>query len=147
MITSKTGVFVYSAFTVILLVTLSVIAWAQSNPNPCTGATDVCTLTWQQDSNLPAGSACSGCSYRTGENLLEPVLIPSAIQNSHFGQLCSAGLDGQVFAQPLVVTDVTMTVNGGQHFYPLVAYVVTMYDTLYAISGTPPGSNPSSGPC
>jgi len=81
-------------------------------------------LTWQND------------TYRTGDNLNETTLTYSSVGKDTFGQLCSAQLDGQVYAQPLVVTNVTI----GSTFYPSVVYVVTQKDSVYAINGTPPSS-------
>src|ERR1700733_5369371 len=82
-------------------------------------------LTWHND------------TYRTGENLNESVLTYNTISKNTFGQLCSQQLDGQVYSQPLVVTNVTI---GGAN-YPYVVYVVTENDTLYAINGTPQNVN------
>ncbi|HVI08163.1 MAG TPA: hypothetical protein VND65_07690 [Candidatus Binatia bacterium] len=55
--------------------------------------------TWQND------------THRTGQNLKEGTLVPplSAI---NFGQLCNVPLDGQVYAQPLVETNVTISGTG-----------------------------------
>jgi hypothetical protein len=81
----------------------------------------VCVLTWQDN------------AYRTGENLKETALTYDVINENNFGQLCSAAVDGQIFAQPLVVTNVKV---GGVE-YGRVVYVATANDTLYAINGTP----------
>jgi hypothetical protein len=89
----------------------------------------LCVTAWQQDTP----SLCAGCAYRTGANLTETVINNSSIQNGTFGQLCHASLDGQVYAQPLVVSNVTI----GTTMYKYVAYVVTQKDTLYAIDGDP----------
>jgi hypothetical protein len=73
-----------------------------------------------------------------GENLLESTITFSTIQTDNFGQLCSSDsansspLDGQIYAQPLVLTNVK--INHGQT-YPYIAYAVTQNDTLYAIDG------------
>jgi hypothetical protein len=83
------------------------------------GATGVSVTTWQND------------THRTGRNLNEATLVAPL---SGFGQLCNVPLDGQVYAQPLVETNVHISGT----FYPNgVAYVVTQNDTLYAINGTP----------
>jgi hypothetical protein len=82
-----------------------------------------CVTTWHNDNG------------RTGQNLNEGKLLYNNL--STFGQLCSVELDGQVYAQPLVLTNVPWGTLGT----PNVAYVVTMNDTLYAINGTPPGTN------
>ena len=78
-------------------------------------------LTWHND------------TYRTGENLSESVLTYNTISKNTFGQLCSQQLDGQVYSQPLAVTNVTI---GGTN-YPYVVYVVTENDTLYAMDWSP----------
>jgi hypothetical protein len=72
-------------------------------------------------------------TYRTGDNLSESKITASSIQSDNFGQLCSAQLDGQVYAQPLVVTHVAFQSMGTFD----VVYVVTENDTLYAINATP----------
>jgi hypothetical protein len=103
---------------------------AKAQTPPCTPGTGACVLTWHQDIGLE--TTCSGCVYGTGENLNEPTLTASAIKQS-FGVLCSASLDGQVYGQPLVVTNITIN----NVTYARVAYVVTEKDTLYAIDGNP----------
>jgi hypothetical protein len=85
-----------------------------------------CVLTWQND------------NYRTGQNLNETAITYQSFGNPNFefGQLCSVPLDGQVYAQPLVVTNVTIPPLTG-HLYKSVVYVVTENDTLYALQGDP----------
>jgi hypothetical protein len=78
-------------------------------------------------------------TYRTGQNLSEAVLV-TPLSKTNFGLLCSASLDGQVCAQPLVVVNVPITVNGVKKKYK-VAYVVTENDTLYAIDADPTDGN------
>jgi hypothetical protein len=89
------------------------------------GSTGVSVTTWQND------------THRTGRNLNEGVLV-SPLTGINFGQLCNAQLDGQVYAQPLVETSVTIN---GTHYPGGVAYIVTQNDTLYAINGTPTVGN------
>jgi len=72
-------------------------------------------------------------NLRTGQNTNEIVLTPANLASGNFGQLCSADLDGQVYAQALVLADVTF--NGVQ--YSSLVYVVTQMNTLYVIQGTP----------
>ena len=108
---------------------------SQAQTVPCSPGTGICVLTWQQDTGLD--TTCAECVYRTGENLKEGALTSSAIKQD-FGVLCSASLDGQVFGQPLVVTNVTIN----NVAYGRVVYVVTQKDTLYAIDGNPT-DNPS----
>jgi hypothetical protein len=106
------------------------------------GQTAVNVTTWQQDD--PA--LCTTCVFRTGLNLGEPHLTYQSLpqQSFQFGQLCNVTLDGQVYAQPLVVTNVT--INGTN--YPIVVYAVTQNGTVYAINGSPPsGSHGSQTTC
>ena len=86
---------------------------------------DVNVLTWGYD------------QYKTEQNLNEATLTKTALQSTSnkFGQLCDISLDGQVYAQPLVVADVKF--NGATTPYTSVVYVVTQNDTVYAINGTP----------
>src|ERR1700687_3207010 len=52
---------------------------------------------------------CAGCVYRTGQHLLENAITvggTAPISKTTFGQQCSASVDGQVYGQPLVVTNV-----------------------------------------
>jgi hypothetical protein len=90
----------------------------------------VCVTTWQQDTGTDIGS---GYSYRTGQNLSESVITASSITTDTFGKLCSANLDGQVYAQPLVVTDVNWRGLGTNYD---IVYVVTENDTVYAIDSS-----------
>jgi uncharacterized repeat protein (TIGR03803 family) len=78
-------------------------------------------------------------NLRTGQNTNEIVLTPANLTTSNFGELCSATLNGQVYAQPLVLADVTF--NGTQ--YSSLVYVVTQMNTLYVINGTPPSAGGS----
>jgi hypothetical protein len=74
-------------------------------------------------------------NFRTGDNLNETILTPSAVSGGTFGQLCVAsGLDAPIYSQPLVFTNITVLGTA----YTSVVYVVTLNDTLYAINGTPP---------
>src|SRR5271170_2651667 len=111
-------------------------ARAKAQTAPCSAGTGVCVLTWQQDTGL--NTTCAGCIFHTGENLNEPTLTAAAMQEQDFGVLCSASLDGQVYGQPLVVTNVTIN----KVTYGRVVYVVTQNDTLYAIDGNPTDNPP-----
>ncbi|MGA8764393.1 MAG: hypothetical protein WB562_16115 [Candidatus Sulfotelmatobacter sp.] len=51
--------------------------------------------TWQND------------THRTGRNLSEGALV-APLSGINFGQLCNIQLDGQIYAQPLVETNVTI---------------------------------------
>jgi hypothetical protein len=66
-------------------------------------------------------------NYQSGVNANETILRPSLITNSTFGPLFSSAIDGQAYAQPLYLSN--LTVNGAKHN---VAYVATMHDSVYA---------------
>ena len=70
---------------------------------------------------------------RSGDNLNETILTPANVNSADFGKLLSVSVDGQVYAQPLYVPNVSLTVAGlgpGKHN---VVYVATEHDSLYAI--------------
>jgi hypothetical protein len=97
--------------------------------------------------DIPA-TICSGtgCVYRTGQNLQESTVTFGNINKSTFGQYCYYDqLDGQVYGQPLVVTNVTMQADNQTH--NAVVYVVTMNGSVYAFDGTPTAPSGAPGVC
>jgi hypothetical protein len=93
--------------------------------------TSVNITTWQKDDP----SACTGgCVYRTGDNLAESTLTTATLSDTTFGQICNYAVDGQIYGQPLVVTNAPF--NGGPNI--TVAYVATMNGTVYAFGGATP---------
>jgi hypothetical protein len=65
---------------------------------------------------------------RTGQNAGETILKLTNVNKTSFGQLCSYPVDGQVYAQPLVLWDSARSRN--------LVYVVTQNDSIYVFDGT-----------
>ncbi len=78
---------------------------------------------------------------RTGQNLNETVLTPSNVNPTQFGRLFSLHVAGQVFAQPLYVSQVTIPGKGTHN----VVYVTTGSDMVYAFDADTNGGI-SAGP-
>jgi outer membrane protein assembly factor BamB len=71
---------------------------------------------------------------RSGANLQETTLTPANVNANNFGKLFTVHTDGQIYAQPLYVSG--LTIAGGPHN---VVFVASMRNTVYAIdadSGT-----------
>ena len=64
---------------------------------------------------------------RTGQNTTETVLTPALLSASEFGKLFSQAVDGEIYAQPLVLNGLSM--NGAKHS---VVYVATEHGSVYA---------------
>jgi hypothetical protein len=64
---------------------------------------------------------------RDGTNLKEYALATSNVNSSTFGKLFSCAVDGEVFAQPLWVSN--LSIGGGTHN---VIFVATQNDSVYA---------------
>ncbi len=65
---------------------------------------------------------------RTGQNLSETALTPSNVNVNQFGLLFKVAVDNQVYAQPLVVSNVS--IGGGTHN---VVYIGTTNNSVYAL--------------
>jgi hypothetical protein len=65
---------------------------------------------------------------RTGANLQESILTPANVNSKTFGKLATIPTDGEVYAQPLYVSN--LAIAGGTHN---VVFVASMRNTVYAI--------------
>ena len=110
----------YRALTFALML-LSTIAFAQKAP---TGNVNVVT---RQNDN-----------QHTGQNLQETILTPTNVNSGSFGKLFSYFVDGQIYAEPLYVQNLTMA-QGGVHN---VVFVATEYDSVYAFDADSAALNP-----
>lgn len=100
---------------------LSTFAFSQNSP---TGTVNV--LTREND------------NQHTGQNLLETILTPANVNSGSFGKVFSYPVDGQVYAEPLYVSSLTMA-QGGVHN---VVFVATEYDSVYAFDADSAALNP-----
>jgi len=67
-------------------------------------------------------------NMRTGANTNETILTPANVSSNIFKRLFVCGVDGYVYAQPLVVAGVNIPLVGPRN----VVYVATEHDSLYA---------------
>jgi hypothetical protein len=80
-------------------------------------------------------------TLRSGQNIHETVLTTALVNVNSFGKLFSQPVDGQVYAEPLVVYNLQI-VGKGTH---TVVYVATENDSVYAFDGNSnTGSNASA---
>ncbi|MBS0581153.1 MAG: fibronectin type III domain-containing protein [Proteobacteria bacterium] len=66
---------------------------------------------------------------RTSQNLNEPLLTPQAVNPGTFGKLYAFAVDGQLYGQPLVKTNLTLPGKGTFN----AVFVATQHSSLYAI--------------
>lgn len=65
---------------------------------------------------------------RSGANLQETTLTPANVNSANFGKLFTVHTDGQIYAQPLYVSN--LAIAGGNHN---VVFVASMFNTIYAL--------------
>jgi hypothetical protein len=70
----------------------------------------------------------SNDNSRTGQNLQETILTPAIVNSTNFGKLFTVATDGQIYAQPLYVSN--LAIAGGTHN---VVFVASMLNTVYAL--------------
>ncbi len=84
-------------------------------------------LTWRYDNT------------HQGQNTQETVLTPTNVNTNTFGKLFSQAVDGQVYAQPLYVAN--LTINGATHN---VIFIVDEHDSVYAFDADSNGGTNSA---
>jgi hypothetical protein len=75
---------------------------------------------------------------RNGLNPQERVLTPSNVKSSTFGKLFSRSVDGQIYAQPLYVANLTIPNRGPRN----VVFVATEHDSVYAFDADGKSASP-----
>jgi uncharacterized repeat protein (TIGR03806 family) len=95
------------------------LSWASSSKSFATSAlslTRVAVLTFHNDNT------------RQGANTNETFLTPSNVNVTNFGKLFTYAVDGYVYSQPLIVTNLNIANKGVRN----VVFVATEHDTVYA---------------
>src|SRR5215203_2162115 len=67
-------------------------------------------------------------NMRTGANLNETRLDITNVDTAHFGKLCERLVDDEVYAQPLVVSNVDIPLQGVHN----ILYIATVNNSVYA---------------
>ena len=80
---------------------------------------------------------------RTGWDQDEPALSPSAVRSGRFGQLFSTAVNGQVYAQPLVVGSTVIVATENDRVYGLNSVTGAVASYRATESPRPPGPGTS----
>ncbi|MGD0225481.1 MAG: choice-of-anchor D domain-containing protein [Terriglobia bacterium] len=99
------------------------------------GSPQVVTLTGNP---LPGVYTQRYDNSRSGANTQEVILTPSNVNVNQFGKLFALPVDGQVYAQPLYVQNVTIPGQGVHN----VVYVATQNDSVYAFDADGQSTTP-----
>jgi hypothetical protein len=75
---------------------------------------------------------------RTGANTQETFLTASNVTESQFGKLFSLPVDGQVYAQPLYMQNVSIPSQGAHN----VVFIATQHDSVYAFDADTQSTTP-----
>lgn len=78
---------------------------------------------------------------RTGAQLYETLLMPANVKASAFGRLYERAVNGQIIAQPLYVSQLSIPSLGVRN----VVYVVTRANTIYAFDADNTDPDPNHG--
>jgi len=70
---------------------------------------------------------------RTGDNLSETILTPANVNVSNFGKLFAYPVDGDVYAQPLYVSDLSLVGGDVRN----VVFVATEHNSVFAFDSDP----------
>jgi hypothetical protein len=111
-------------------------------PNLSTDPDAADHLTWL-DSSAPSQSSpqlltAQVDNARTGANLNEKILTPASVNSAQFGKLFTCKVDGDVYAQPLYLTDLEIPGKGKHN----VLFVATENDSVYAFDADGASSTP-----